>query len=274
MPLIRINQTEIYYEDKGEARLGTLVFSHSLLCNLRMFDAQVEALQKDYRCLSFDFRGQGQSSVSATGYDMDTLAQDAKTLIEEKKAGPCHFIGLSMGGFVGLRLAIHYPELLQSLVLMNTSHGPEDPQKVGKYRTLNLVARNFGFKIVTSRVLPIMFGQTFLKDPAKKELKQKWKEILWTGHRIGVTRAVKGVTFREGLSDESLQSIQVPTLIIAGEEDVATPPAKSELMRNLIPGVRYELLPKVGHLSTIESPEQVNPVIQDFLKEVETSKTA
>lgn len=269
MPLIRINQTELYYEDKGEARLGTLVFSHSLLCNLRMFDAQVNALQQDYRCLSFDFRGQGKSSVSASGYDMDTLAEDAKSLIEEKKAGPCHFIGLSMGGFVGLRLAMRYPELLRSLVLMNTSHGPEDPKKVGKYRTLNFIARNFGFKIVTSRVLAIMFGQTFLNNPAKQALKQQWKEILWSGHRIGVTRAVKGVTFRQGLADADLQKIQTPTLIIAGEEDVATPPSKSELMRDLIPGARYELLPKVGHLSTIESPDLVNPLLQNFIKEVQ-----
>lgn len=122
MPTTKVNGAKLYYEDNG-AGSQTIVFSHSLLFSCRMFDAQVEAFKNRYRCVAFDFRGQGQSEVTRYGYDMDTLSADAVALIEELNCAPCHFLGFSMGGFVGLRLAIRHPELLDSLILVDTSAG-------------------------------------------------------------------------------------------------------------------------------------------------------
>src|SRR6516162_3745736 len=72
MPTMPINGAKIYYEDTGSGP-GTIVFAHGLLCNTHLFDHQVAALKDRYRCIAFDFRGQGQSEVTKTGYDMDTL---------------------------------------------------------------------------------------------------------------------------------------------------------------------------------------------------------
>src|SRR6185369_4898317 len=99
----------------------------------RMFDAQVAALESRFRCISFDHRGQGQSEVTETGYTMDELTADALALIQALGAAPCHFVGLSMGGFVGMRLAARYPALIRSLSLLETSAGPEPLFKVFKY---------------------------------------------------------------------------------------------------------------------------------------------
>jgi 3-oxoadipate enol-lactonase len=108
MPRITINGADLFYETQGSGP-ETIVFAHGLLWSGRMFDHQVGALKNRFRCITFDFRGQGKSGVTKTGYDMDSLTEDAAGLIEALQCAPCHFLGLSMGGFVGMRLAIRHP---------------------------------------------------------------------------------------------------------------------------------------------------------------------
>jgi pimeloyl-ACP methyl ester carboxylesterase len=138
MPTRVINGAELHYEERGSGP-ETIVFSHGLLMSGDMFREQVEALSDRYRCVSYDHRGQARSAVTETGYDMDSLTADAAALISELGAAPCHFVGLSMGGFIGMRLAIHHRNLLRSLVLMDTSADPEPEENKGPYRRLAFV---------------------------------------------------------------------------------------------------------------------------------------
>lgn len=266
MPRMRINGAEIHYEEDGKGR-ETIVFAHGLLFSGRMFESQVRALRDRYRCVTFDFRGQGQSEVTASGYDMDSLTDDAARVVEALGCVPCHFVGLSMGGFVGMRLAACRPALLRSLVLLETSADPEPEENIGPYRRLNLVARWLGVRPVAGRVMKILFGRKFLEDPARDPLKEEWRRRLLTNHRIGVTRAVTGVIERTGVYDE-IGRIALPTLVIVGDQDVATPPAKAERIRGRIPGSRLVVIPGAGHSSAIEEPEAVNQALVEFLNEV------
>ena len=145
MPHITINNCQYYYEFHGEGT-ETLVLSHGLLWSSKMFKKQIEALESDYRILCFDHRGQGQSEVTANGYSMDQLSEDASILIEKLCQTPVHFGGLSMGGFVGLRLAARHPDMIKSLILMETTAQAE-PNTI-KYSFLNTVVKLFGVKIV------------------------------------------------------------------------------------------------------------------------------
>ena len=90
MPFITVNNAHIYYEEHGQGE-ETIVFGHSMLFNLRMFDDQVEVLKSDYRCVLFDFRGQGKSEVTKDGYELDNLAVDIAELIKSLNCSPCHF---------------------------------------------------------------------------------------------------------------------------------------------------------------------------------------
>ena len=166
VPQVVTNGARLFYDEHGTGP-ETIVFAHGLLWSGRMFDAQVAALRDRYRCVTFDFRGQGQSAVTRTGYDMETLTEDAAALIRALDCAPCHFAGLSMGGFVAMRLGARHPELLRSLVLLETSADPEPAANVPNYRRMARVARVLGTGIVASRVMPIMFGRTFLGDPAR-----------------------------------------------------------------------------------------------------------
>ena len=267
MPKIYISDAAIHYEEHGTGP-ETIIFAHGLLWSGRMFDHQVNALKDRYRCITFDFRGQGQSEVTKSGYDMDTLYEDAATLIEALQCAPCHFVGLSMGGFIGLRLAIRRPELLKSLVLLESTADPEPGENIGQYRKLNFVARWFGLGLVADRVMPIMFGQKFLNDPSRAALKTAWRKHLISNHRLGITRAVKGVIEREGVYDQ-LDQITTPTLIIVGDQDVATPPAKSERMQARITGSNLVVIPGAGHTSSVEEPEAVNAALKEFLAKIQ-----
>lgn len=265
MPHIPINGCNYYYELHGNPNAKeTIVFAHGLLWSGKMFYKQVEYLKKDYRILTYDHRGQGKSEVTESGYDIDDLYKDTVELIQKLNLGKVHFMGLSMGGFVGMRVAARNPEMFHSLVLMETSAKAEHNRL--KYLFLVSIVKIFGVKIVAQNAMSIMFGDTFLNDRNRKEEKKQW-QIELENNPKEITRAVEGVIYRKGVEEE-LKNIQCPVLILVGTEDKATPPEKANFIHSKIPQSQLRYIPKAGHTSTIEEPEQVNRAIEGFLKEI------
>jgi pimeloyl-ACP methyl ester carboxylesterase len=264
MPKTTVNDVELYYEDSINGD-ESIIFSHGLLWSCRMFDAQVKNLKEDYRCIAFDHRGQGQTEVTNDGYDMDTLYEDAVALIESLDCAPVHFVGLSMGGFIGMRIAIRRPELLKSLILIETTADPEPLENIPRYKRLNMVARWLGFRLVTKPVMGIMFGQKFLNDPNRADDRDYWKKQLWNNHKVGITRAVMGVIERKPVYDD-IDKIKVPTLIMVGDQDVATVVAKSERMHAKIADSEMIIVPGGGHTSSVEEPAFINQQIRKFIE--------
>lgn len=265
MPIVQLNGVNIHYED---TKIGkeTIIFAHGLLWNCRMFDKQVEFLKKKYRCVTFDFRGHGKSELTKNGYDIETLYEDAVEFINKLGITQCHFVGLSMGGFIGMRLAARKPQLIKSLILIGTSADPEPKSNILKYKLLNFVARWFGISLVANKVMQIVFGQKFLNNPKHKKECNKWKKILVANDRIGITRAVNGIINRKGIRNE-IASIKCPTLIMVGDQDVATKPEKSMLIQKRISGSELKIVDGVGHTATVEEPGGVNATILHFLKQ-------
>lgn len=266
MPRIRVNGVALHYDDTGGPG-EPVVFSHGLLFSGRMFEGQVAALRGRYRCITYDHRGQGRSEVPRSrSHDMETVTDDAAALIEALGVVPAHFVGLSMGGFVGMRLAARRPELLRSLTLLETSADPEPPENVPRYRLLTAVARFAGLRLVERPVTRILFARSFIEDPTRAVERARWRRELLANRR-SIWRAVNGVLERRGIADE-LPAVRVPTLVIVGEEDVATVPAKAERIHRLIPGSRLVRIPRAGHSSAVERPDAVAGVLGAFLDEV------
>lgn len=263
MPYQSVNGAKIYYEEHGEGA-ETILFSHGFLWSGSMFQEQVNALKNRYHCITYDHRGQGKSEVTRSGYNIENVYQDALALIEALNCAPCHFVGLSMGGFVGLRLAIRRPDQLKSLILIESSAEPEASENLGSYRLLGLVARWLGLEVVADRVMEIMFGSKFRNDPARADLMNDWKQHLLANDRIGATRALAGVVDRGGVSVQ-LGDIKIPTLILVGDQDVATPLPKAEKMHQGISGSQLVIIPGAGHTSTVEEPAAVTAAIESFL---------
>jgi len=266
MPSVQFDSGEIYYEQWGSGP-ETLVFSHGLLFSHEAWTHQVEALADDYRCITYDHRGQGRSSVpDAPMVDTETLYLDAAALIDELGAAPSHFVGLSMGGFVGLRLAARLPELLRSLTLMSTRAPGEPLENQSKYRGLNFIARWFGTRWAVDRIMPIMFGGTFLEDPQVADRRERWRDHL-AGLDNSIYKSVNGVLYRPSVERE-LSRIDVPTLVMHGDEDEAIPFEEAEALTEAIDDARLVQIPRAGHSPAIEQPEAVNEALAGFLGEV------
>ena len=264
MPRMQVEGAELHYEDTGGPG-APIVFAHGLLWSGAMYRFQIEALRGEHRCISFDFRGQGQSPVADSGYDMDTLARDAARLIEKLGAAPCHFVGLSMGGFIGMRLALRRPELLRTLSLLETAADPEPALNKPKYALMGLITRALGTRPLLAPIMKILFGKTFLRDPAKAGLRESLREELLRNDVRGSVRALKGVIDRAGLLDQ-LGGIRTPTLVLSGEEDIAVRPERSRRTAALIPGARVAMLPRAGHSSSLEQPEAVTAALREFFR--------
>ena len=233
-----------------------------------MFDYQVEALADRYRCVRIDFRGQGRSAVPRSGYDMDSLLGDVLAVIEKLQLGPVHLVGLSMGGFVGMRLASRRPDLTRSLTLIGSAAGPESPDNLAGYRMLNFVARWFGLHMVVNRVMRLMFGRKFLMDPNRSTFRREMRRRLLSNHRLGATRAVKSVIDRRGVLEE-IGRIRCPTLILVGDQDRANTPDRSRQIQTHIGGSLLRLIPGAGHTPTIEEPGLVNISLNHFLENID-----
>jgi pimeloyl-ACP methyl ester carboxylesterase len=264
MPTITVRGASLHYEERGQGS-STVVFSHGFIWSGRMFAAQMEALAPKFRCVALDHRGQGRSEVTPSGYSIEELTLDAAEAIQALGAAPCHFVGLSMGGFIGMRLAARRPELIRSLTLMETSAEPEP--NVLKYKALGLVARLFGLEPVAEAAMKVFFGRKFLTDPARAEQRTAMRRELLANRVEGVLPTLEGIIGRAGIEHE-IGRIRAPTLVMVGDQDVATVPAKALRIHQLIPGSRLEIIPGAGHTSSVEEPEAVNRVLVPFLTEV------
>lgn len=277
MPTLTVNGATVAYSDtgvpKGKPEAPTVVFGHGLLFSKWMFSAQIAVLRSEYRCVALDWRGQGDSPPTDSGYDMDTLAGDATELIEKLIGTPVHWVGLSMGGFVGQRIAARRPELLRSLVLIDSSANPEPVRTAVQDRVLANLYRYVGIAPVRRSVEKVMFAPTFRKDPAKRAIIEDWIGQLARNDKDGIRKAVLAVASRRGVTDE-ITSITAPTLVIVGAHDVPTPVKQSRAIAALIPGARLEIVPYCGHSSSIEQPEAVTGLIRRFLADVDAEFVA
>ncbi|MFD6105398.1 alpha/beta fold hydrolase [Nocardia salmonicida] len=274
MPIIHVDGVPIAVTDTGAPTgrpdAATVVFGHGLLFGGWMFRAQLAVLRRDYRCVTLDWRGQGDTPPTADGYDMDTLTADAAGVIRALDVGPVHWVGLSMGGFVGQRLAARHGDLLRSLTLLDTSARAEVPTKIGEYHRLAWALRWFGIRPIAGQVATHLFGPSFRACDTGKEVVREWSRRLTGIDRVGLRHAVHGVTER-GAVDDELAAITVPTQIIVGADDAATPVPHARHIASLVPHARLHTIPACGHSSSLEQPQAVTDLLQSFLASIESS---
>jgi 3-oxoadipate enol-lactonase len=264
MPTIQVNGVNFFYKESGSGP-ETIVFSHGLLMDHSMFEPQRAVFEKQYRVIAYDHRAQGQSEDIGRGYDMSTIADDAALLIRALKAAPCHFAGLSMGGFVGMRLAAHHPELIATLTLMNTTATKEKAANRIKYAFLAQMVKIFSPAPFTPIAVKELFGQTTRRSAARRPMLEKWTGKLRARPR-NIARSLSAVMNRREFRADELAAIRCPTLVITGDDDTAQPPSNSKSMIAGIRGARHVNISGAGHSSCLETPEAVVAAMQELLQ--------
>lgn len=256
---IHANGIDIRYEISGNGPWVTL--SHSLSCDLTMWDALAASLAPTCTVLRYDTRGHGGTSAPQGDYSFDQLTADLTGLLDALKVGRTHFLGLSMGGMIGQHLALAAPQRLERLVIANsTSRIPPEAGPLWDERIA--IVRAQGCAGVVEGTLGRWFTPGFRQSrpDATAPIARLIANTPSAGY-IGCAAAIRhlDITSRIG-------GIKAPTLVIAGAEDPGTPPAMSEAIAAAIPGARLEVIPSASHLSCIEQPEIFNRLVTDFLK--------
>ncbi|HKA46316.1 MAG TPA: 3-oxoadipate enol-lactonase [Burkholderiales bacterium] len=258
---IKANGIDIHYEIEGSG--PWLTMSHSLACNLHMWDPQMKALIGKYKVLRFDTRGHGQSSAPEGEYTLEQLADDVKGLLDTLGIRKTHWAGLSMGGMIAQAFALKYPGVFQSMVLADTtSRRPPDAAQMWGDRIKT--AQEKGMAALVESTLARWFTEPYRKARADV-MERIGKDIRATpvAGFVGCCHAISKVDYLDRLKE-----INCPALVLVGEDDHGTPPEAARTIQQNLPGSELKIIPSAAHLSNIEQEQVFNDTMTAFLSRV------
>ncbi len=255
-----VNGIEVNYEVEGAG--PWVVLSHSLGCNLRMWDPQVRALSGQWQVLRYDTRGHGGSAAPAGHYTLGLLAADLQALLSHLDIVRPHFVGLSMGGMIGMTAEVAHPGLFASLTLCDTtSRIPAEAAPVWAERMR--IARAQGMDALVEPTLKRWFTEPFLarQDPAVATVAEMIRTTPVDGY-VGCCGAIAGIDLTGRLGE-----IACPVQIIVGQQDVGTPVAMSQAIHDAIPGSSLAVLAQASHISNLEQAGAFDAALTGFLRQ-------
>lgn len=258
MNMLDLGDVQLHYRIDGDPDGAPVVFANSLGTDLRLWDKIVPLLPKGLRLIRYDKRGHGLSSAPGAPYSMGALVRDAERLLDHLEVRECMFVGLSIGGMIGQGLAVKRLDQVRALVLSNTA------AKIGMpsmWRDRIAAVEQDGIEALADPVMERWFSRDFRATP---EL-ALWRNMLvrqTAQGYAGCCAAIAGTDFYTPTS-----GLRLPALGIAGSEDGATPPDLVRETVDLIPGSRFELIRRAGHLPCVEQPETYANILSGFLRE-------
>lgn len=257
---ITANGITINYALEGPATASVVTLSHSLATNLSMWDPQVPALASRYRVLRYDTRGHGGTDAPAGAYSLDLLAEDVRALLQALGITRTHFIGLSMGGFVGQILALKYPDMLQGLVLCDTTSRVA-PEARPMWEERIRVAQVQGMEPHVEPTIGRWFTPLFRER--RPDVVDRVRAMIRGTNPMGYIGCCHAIAALDLL--DRLPAIKVPTLVMVGEEDPGTPVAASRTIHEKIKNSELVILKSASHLSNMEQPEAFNRALTAYL---------
>jgi 3-oxoadipate enol-lactonase len=254
----------------GEAGHGSpLVLLHGLGSSRNDWLLQLPALVPRYRTVAVDLRGHGGSPPPPGPYRLDHFAADVAQLLQRIGAHPAHVVGISLGGAVALQLALDFPELMHSLVLVNTA---------ARFVSDSWQQRLMGMKRMASvylfgmdRVAKAVAARLFPK-PEQVQLRRETVERI-RNNDLAAYRATLWAIARFDVQAR-LGEISCPALVVAGDQDTTVPLASKRLLAERIPHSRMEIIADSGHATPVDQPEAFNRVFMQFLEQLEMLRRA
>lgn len=261
MHALRLDGATIHFRDEGPRGAPALVFANSLGTDLRVWDKLIPHLPPRLRLVRYDKRGHGLSSLPGEPWSMADNVADLAALLDALDIRDAAVCGLSVGGLIAQGLAAERPDLVQALVLQDTAAriGNDDMWNA----RISAIEAGGSVEVLADQILERWFSRTFRAEPAG-EL-SLWRAMLTRTPVAGYCGIAR--TIRDTDLHESTARLRLPTLVICGSEDGATPPDLVRETAALIPGARFVLIRGAGHLPGVESPAEVGALMTAFLTE-------
>jgi 3-oxoadipate enol-lactonase len=257
MPVIDADGAALNVSIEGKSDAFPLMLSNSLGTNLHMWDDQAKALTRHFRVIRYDQRGHGKSSAPEGPYSIDRLARDVIAILNALELPRVHFCGLSMGGMTGMWLGRFAPDRIEKLVLANSAPKSQTPDSWNT-RIRTVIAK--GMDAVADGVLNIWFTKDFReREPKTVAAMRTMMVATKSDGYVRCCAAIRDMDQRWPIAD-----IRLPTLIIAGKADNATPLSASEFMASRITGAELTAL-NAGHISNVEQSAPFTAALEKFL---------
>lgn len=253
------DNARIAYRFDGAEHLPVLILSNSIATTYHMWDGEVDALSQHFRVLRFDMRGHGESSVPAGAYSLDRVGRDVLEMMDALGIRRAHFLGLSLGGFIGQWLGVHAPERIDRLILSNTA-AMLGPASVIDDRIASVRAAK-DMRETAEGFLANWFPARMIE--AGGPVIDKFRSMLLSINRDGLAGLLAAV--RDADLRRVIRLIEAPTLVIAGRDDTVTSAQHGADIAAAIPGARLLTLPTV-HLSNVECPREYVDAVLHFLR--------
>jgi 3-oxoadipate enol-lactonase len=260
--LARVRGIEMAYDDTGGDG-AALVLLHGFPFDCSMWRGQVSALGGEFRVVAPDLRGMGETPLGDGDITLETLADDVAALLDELKLGRVVLGGLSMGGYVAFEFLRKFPERVRALVLADT-RPQADTEEGQRAREENAQrALKEGLTPIVESMLPkLLTAETRERGG---EVVEGVRAMMLGTSPEGAAAALRAMAVRRDQT-ELLSSIQVPTLIVVGDEDSITPPSDAEAMSAKIAGSHLVVVEGAAHLSNVERPSEFNRALVEFLR--------
>jgi 3-oxoadipate enol-lactonase len=259
---VQANGLSFHVMVSGPADGETVVLHHPLANNLSCWDELTAALEGRFRVVRFDARGHGLSAVLNGPYSFNELAADVLHIMDAVGVGRAHFLGLSMGGMVGQVLGLQHAARFHSLCLVSTtSQTPPAAKSIWADRVVNVTAG--GMETAVDGSMPRWVAPAVLtENPALvTRLKTMIRTTPPAGY-IGWCQAIHDLDLTAQLG-----AIKLPTCVIVGALDPATPPAAAEVIHQAIPASQMIVMPDVSHMLHVEAPAQFATHVRAFLEQ-------
>ena len=257
------DDAEIAYEVLGNG--PPVVLLHPFPVNHEFWLPAAQALESRYRLILPDLRGHGDSGVGEGPATMAKHAADIARVCDQEGIGRAVFIGVSIGGYLLFEFWRRYRGRVAGLGLFNTRAQAETPESRAARLQAAADVLEHGVEPFIDTMIPKLFGKTTMET--RPDLVAAARRLILRMSPLDINLVQRGMAERPD-SVASLKTINVPSLLLAGDEDVATPVPQAELMRQNIPGADMKVIARAGHYAAFEQAEEVGRVLRQFLDKI------
>ena len=256
MQYIKANGITVHYALDGPAVAPVVLFANSIGTDLRIWDGVVAELAGEYRLLRYDMRGHGLTDVTPGPYTMAQLADDAAALLEALDIRRAHLCGLSIGGMVAQQLAASRPERVARAIFCDTALRIGPPEM---WQQRAQAVRESGTAAIADGVMQRWFTEAYRAGDGVAVYRNMLSRMPAEGY-AACCEAIRDADLRAAAA-----VIQAPSLVVVGEQDMATPPEDAQALADALAQAELRLLPSAAHIPCVEQPVMLARLIRDFL---------
>ncbi|HVJ06129.1 MAG TPA: alpha/beta fold hydrolase [Candidatus Saccharimonadales bacterium] len=259
--ILRSDNVDLFYELRGEG--PEVVLLHPFPSDHNFWFPMAQHLESRFRLVLPDLRGLGRSGLSESATTMAKLADDVLRLCDELKIGRAVFVGCSVGGYTLFEFWRRSRDRVKALILMDTKAGADSEEgRTGRLKNAEETLQK-GPSWAIEQIMPKLLAPVTMNS--RLDVVEAAKKTMSQSGAQGMASLQRGMAVRSD-STELLAQIDVPTLVLGGEDDMATPVSELERIARGIRGAELKIVSKAGHFAAFEQPADVGRIVREFLE--------